>query len=67
LESFKTITKERTRSSSTTFTAQKNPNSGLLHQDHQTSEIISMLKLRLITGLTTIDFGTKKARTIKSN
>lgn len=58
--------KERTRSSSTMFYAQKNLSSGLLHPDHPTLEIHLTSKQRLITGLMRIDSGMKKTKTMKS-
>ena len=64
--SSKSIMRERIRNLSTTFFALIDQLTGSLHQDHQTSEILSTLKPRPITGSMKIDFGTRRIETMKS-
>lgn len=64
--SSKSIMRERIRNLLTTFFALIDQLTGSLHQDHQTSEILSTLKPRPITGSMKIDFGTRRIEITKS-
>jgi len=58
--------RERTRSLLTTFSAQRDQPTGLLLQDHLTSEIHLTPRPRLITGSMKTDSGTRRTETTRS-